>query len=326
MRRYIATLVALALAATPQVALADHIEGDTGWYVEYNSAGRMADNYTQKTWADNVGNLQPGDDITLTVELRHSNNNAGDWYLTNEVLKSLEDGDATGSAYGYKLSYEGPSNSRTLYESETVGGTGSAEGLAEATNAMDDYFYLGTLNKGETGKVKVTVSLDGETEGNAYFDTLARLQLKFAVEENSTTPTERQRTKVENTTENNRQDRTRTERVTERTPQTEERVERDTTQDVKRTNETVPQSVDRTVPSTTQDVQRIEYVVQNETVPATTVVNRIIPGSTSGLAKTGDETTLFPVYAAMVGAGLVVLALAIRIVRKKGTDEKGDEQ
>ena len=185
MKRVLSAFFGLLLAiALPSVALADHIDGATDWYVEYNNAGRVVDNYTQRSWADSVSQLQPGDDITLSIEIRQTNDSSADWYLTNEVLKSLEDGDASGSAYGYTLSYEGPSNSRTLYTSESVGGTGSAAGLADATNAMDDYFYLGTLSKGETGKVVLNVALDGETEGNAYFDTLAQLSLKFAVEPN----------------------------------------------------------------------------------------------------------------------------------------------
>lgn len=185
MKRVFAVILGLVLAfCGPMAAYADHIDGDTGWYVEYDSSGRVVDNYTQKSWADNVSQLQPGDDITLSVEVRETNDASADWYMSNEVLKSLEEGDATGSAYGYTLSYEGPSNSRTLFTSKNVGGIGSAEGLAEATNAMDDYFFLGTLAKGETGRVVLNVALDGETEGNAYFDTLAQLKLKFAVEPN----------------------------------------------------------------------------------------------------------------------------------------------
>ena len=183
MRRIAAILCSLALAVLlPATALADHIDGRSGWYVEYNQAGRVEDNYSKGGFAEDVSKLQPGDDITLTVEIRQSNETTSDWYISNDVLKSLEDGDAKGSAYGYKLAYEGPSNSRTLYASESVGGSGSAAGLADATTALDQYLYLGTLSKRETIKVTINVTLDGETEGNAYFDTLAQLSLKFAVE------------------------------------------------------------------------------------------------------------------------------------------------
>ena len=256
MKRVISAIVGLVLMlALPTVAFADHIEGSTGWFVEYNSAGSLEDNYTQRSWADNISKLQPGDDITLTVEIRQSNDTSADWYLSNAVLKSLEDGDASGSAYGYKLSYEGPSNSRTLYESQSVGGKGSADGLAEATNAMDDYFFLGTLSKGQTAKVMLNVSLDGETEGNAYFDTLARLSLKFAVEPNVNP-------------ENN-------------------------------------------------------YV--NKTEEKQEVVNRTVPANRQNLAKTGDRTSMFPVYLLIAAVGVLCLAIAIRRIHNNKNQDNNED-
>lgn len=266
MKRVLAAIIGLVLTlALPTMVRAEHIKGSTDWYVEYNESGEVVDNYTQKSWADNVSQLQPGDDITLEVEVRQTNDTPADWYLTNEVLKSLEDGDASGGAYGYKLSYEGPSNSRTLYESKSIGGRGSAEGLAEATNAMDDYFFLGTLEKGQTGKVVIQVALDGETESNVYFDTLARLKLKFAVE-----PT-----------------------VSE--------------------------------PTTKENVVDEEEVVEVGGGQQT-VVNRTVSPNRQRLSKTGDPTTMLPLYLAIAGLGIVCLALAIRNVRSKKNKEEGDAQ
>lgn len=266
MKKLLATILGLVMAFALPVttARADHIEGSTGWYVEYNSAGRLVDNYTQKSWADNVSQLQPGDDITLSIEIRQTNDADSDWYLSNAVLKSLEDEDASGGAYGYRLSYEGPTNSRVLYESESIGGQGSADGLAEATNAMDDYFFLGTLSKGETGKVILNVSLDGESEGNAYFDTLAQLSLKFAVEPN---------------------------------------VDPET----------------KTINKTETNYQTVEQPGEGQ------VVNRTVSARKQNLAKTGDQTSMFPVYLAIAGVGIVCLALAIRNVRSKKNKEEGDE-
>ena len=58
--------------------------------------------------------------------------------------------------------------------------------LHDATDALsdDDFLYLDTLSKGDSATVTLHVALDGETEGNAYFDTLARIKLAFAVEPN----------------------------------------------------------------------------------------------------------------------------------------------
>ena len=46
-------------------------------------------------------------------------------------------------------------------------------------------FILKTLEPGEGGCVKLLVGLDGESQGNIYQDTLAKLMMNFAVEDNS---------------------------------------------------------------------------------------------------------------------------------------------
>ena len=51
---------------------------------------------------------------------------------------------------------------------------------------MTTFFYLKTLEPGESGNVKLLVGLDGESQGNVYQDTLAKLMMNFAVEDNST--------------------------------------------------------------------------------------------------------------------------------------------
>ena len=200
-RILVLALAAVLLLALPTAALANHLEGSTDWQVTFNSQGKMVDNFSQKEWADDIGKLQPGDDITFTVNLKHEHSTACDWYMSNKVLKSLEEGYASGSAYSYYLTYTGPSGStRVLYDSNRVGGDDTEEGLGDATSGLKDYFYLDNLKKGQTGEVQLVVGLDGETEGNAYFDTLAQVQMQFAVEmgssSSSTKTTSKSRTTV----------------------------------------------------------------------------------------------------------------------------------
>lgn len=175
--------VALSLAACPSPAWAEHLTGSSDWQVTHTEGGRLEDNYSEGDMEADVRSMQPGDDLTVSVRLRQEAGADSDWYVSNEVLKSLEAGDAEGSGYGYALSYEAPDGQRTeLYRSESVGGTGS-QGLAEATKALGDYIYLGTLSDGQEGRVVLSVLLDGETEQNAYADKFARIRLKFAVED-----------------------------------------------------------------------------------------------------------------------------------------------
>lgn len=200
MKKFLSLALAALLAlSSPVQALANSYEGKSNWVVTYTTSGVMSDNYSQQDFVDQVANLQPGDDITFTVTLTHENDSKADWYLSNQVVKSLEEGDAQGSAYAYELTYAGPSGSRTLYSSDRVGGDDSTAGMADATNALDDYIALEQLSKGQTAKVTLKITLDGETESNDYFNKLAQVKFKFAVEPEPS-PKTRTVTKTQNRT------------------------------------------------------------------------------------------------------------------------------
>ena len=90
-------------------------------------------------------------------------------------------------------SWAGPGGSQVIYDSTSdntehvnfVGGDYGFEdriGLHEATDNLEEFFFLDTLNSGESGVVTLTVSLEGETQGNIYQNTAARIQMNFAVE------------------------------------------------------------------------------------------------------------------------------------------------
>lgn len=184
-----AAALAVALAA-PVPAQAEHLTGTGDWKATYTSAGKMVDTYSKKEYVDQVSHLQPGDDITFTVKAVHENDTEADWYFANDVIKSLEeesDQNAEGSSYEYLLTWEGPKESRTLYDSKHVGGDDST-GLNEATDALDEYIFLERMGKGQSGTVKLRVLMNGETEGDIYFDTMAKLKVRFAVEPVSTNP------------------------------------------------------------------------------------------------------------------------------------------
>ena len=196
MKRIFNLMLAAALVLAPATpAMAESFQGKNDWKVTFTTGQKLESNFTNKEWADDIkgdsNGLQPGDDVTFTVTATQDWDGEADWYLANEIIKTLEDGAANaaaaGSKYEYKLSWEGPKASRVIYDSAQVGGTDSAH-LKEATNGMKDFFYLDTMKKGQSGKVSINVKFDGETEGNAYFDTIAQLRLKFGVDPVPVTP------------------------------------------------------------------------------------------------------------------------------------------
>lgn len=178
---------ALLLGAGGRVQAEDY-QGEDGWSVRFLGNG-LESNFKTADINDAIYNLQPGDSIAITVALENGGGKSTDWWMTNRVLRSLEDTQeaASGGGYTYTLIYENPEGTeQILYTSDTVGGEkedGEGAGLREATDSLEEYFFLDALNTGERGYIYLTVALDGETQGNAYQDTLADLQMNFAVEE-----------------------------------------------------------------------------------------------------------------------------------------------
>lgn len=188
MKKAIGILMAvLCLLSLSTTAFAEHFDGQAGWTVSFDGS-KMNSNFHTNEYNDPLKGLQPGDDLALTVTLKNDTSQRTDWYMTNEVLNSLENTKnttASGGAYTYVLTYVGPTQTRELYNSDTVGGEGESQagiGMKEATNALKDYFYLDTLEAGKTAKVVLNVSLDGESQGNRYQDTLGDLRMNFAAE------------------------------------------------------------------------------------------------------------------------------------------------
>lgn len=189
-KRLAAAALALVLATLVTVtAYAEEIEGAKDWKVSFSDENRMESNFRSADIDEAVAGIQPGDSIEFHVALENNNDSATEWYMTNEILYSLEDrsrnSGTSGGAYEYELTYVAPDGStRVLFSSDTVGGeivSAAGEGLHEATDALKDFFYLDTLEKGRKGHIYLRVKLDGETQGNDYQDTLADIQLNFAV-------------------------------------------------------------------------------------------------------------------------------------------------
>lgn len=158
--------------------------GKDGWLVEFNGK-EITSNFKRENMNDELKNVQPGDSITLKVKLQNKDAKDTNWYMTNEIIKTLEeDSKAQNGIYTYQLVYQTNQNEKVIYDSQTVGGEKS-KGLKEV-KGLEDYFYLGKLKENESSFVILTLSVDGETQGNSYQATMAQLEMNFAVEEAST--------------------------------------------------------------------------------------------------------------------------------------------
>ena len=181
-------LTAIMLLGTSMTVSAEHYYGAEGWEVSFDGK-EMISNFADSQMTDTIREIQPGDDVLFQVNLKNQHSGATDWYMTNEVISTLEESVnvAEGGAYSYLLKYYDVNGKETiLYDSEVVGGeedtTLEGEGLHQATNALEEYYYLDRIENGETGLITLLVALEGETQGNDYQDTLAQLKMNFAVE------------------------------------------------------------------------------------------------------------------------------------------------
>lgn len=197
----------LLVSVTAAPVMAEHTDVNGSCY--FNGTKIVSD-FTSQELADAVTSLQPGDDVSFTVTYTNNYNASTDWYMENEILKTLEKASATRAingveqtnkevsgtgqaehgAYTYELiHYDNSGKEQVLFSNKEVGGdtvAGGMEGLEQATNALDDWFYIQTLTQGQSGRVVLNVAFDGETEVNDYMDTNGGLAVRFAVELNKT--------------------------------------------------------------------------------------------------------------------------------------------
>lgn len=159
----------------------------------FKNERKMVSSFDSSNLAATVSSMEPGDEATFTVDIKNESNISTRWYMSNDVLSSLEDAQAVAEngGYTYILTYTDNDGAvSTIYSSSSIGGeksTAAGAGLNEATDSLDEFFYLDTLETNEVGKVSLLVALDGESQGNIYQDTLAKLMMNFAVEEDNGT-------------------------------------------------------------------------------------------------------------------------------------------
>ena len=184
--------VLISLIVFPGMGLADTLPvKDPGWKVSFTADSTMESNFESGVIDETISKMQPGDDAVFSITLNNANSETTDWYMENKILYSLEDRSAnkktSGGAYGYRLVYvSSDGKEKVLFDSDSVGGDlkneAGDEGLHKVSGGMDKWFYLTRLEKDQSGKIELRVSLEGETQGNNYQDTLADLEMRFGVQ------------------------------------------------------------------------------------------------------------------------------------------------
>lgn len=190
MKNFLAGItVLLLLLLFPLSAAAETFYGDDSWNVTFDG-NKLISSFRTADIDDVVRQVEPGDAAIIHIQVKNASRKAAHWYMTNEILRSMEDSSsgAQGGSYGYALTYTGPSGiTRAFFDSDAIGGeilSAEGEGLHQVPSVLEDFFFVGKLDPGQSGTITVGVHLDGETQGNTYQNAFAKLEMRFAVEEN----------------------------------------------------------------------------------------------------------------------------------------------
>ena len=181
-------LLLMMIVGMVSTAHAEEYTGENCWQVEFTNDKKMLTTFESAKFADIMYWMQPGDQATIRLTLKNTSSITTDWYMTNKAIKTLEDTQsvAAGGGYTYILTYYNPAGGEEiLYSSESVGGEKISvvgEGLHEISSSLKEFFYLDTLAPGAEAEITLYIALDGESQGNVYQDTLAEIQMNFAVE------------------------------------------------------------------------------------------------------------------------------------------------
>ena len=211
-KRSIYTLIltlAMSFVMVVGMTLSVSAESNTVTGSCYFDGSNIVCDFDSNVVADTVKGLEPGDDVTFTVEYTNEYKGKTHWYMRNETIETLEQSydQAKNGGYTYTLTNVAPDGSReVLFDNSTVGGSdtngnpskispkssktsrgtdNTGEGLHQATNATDDWFFVQTLKKGQSGRTELYIKFDGESEVNNYMDTAGSLLLAYAVEKDT---------------------------------------------------------------------------------------------------------------------------------------------
>ena len=191
-KNYLITLLLAAALILSMTAMSWAASKEFTGSVTYTGGKSIQSSYDSNDLAAEASDLEPGDDITITIQYNNRSSKTTDWFLRNSVIQTLEESGtpAENGGYTYILT---DSNVGEIYNNSEVGGekvVNKLEGLKQATNATKDFFFVQELKPGKSQTTTLHVELDGETGLNSYMDTQGALLLKYAVEDKdkATTP------------------------------------------------------------------------------------------------------------------------------------------
>ncbi|WNV56989.1 MucBP domain-containing protein [Oscillospiraceae bacterium NTUH-002-81] len=163
------------------------LAADAGPTVTFDGKQIVYSNYEVTDFGDAFDNMLPSETRTQEIILKNADQRAVDFYMSAQVLKSLQEIGEDNAFYHVSLDLVQNGTFTRIYgdgqELATVGGSNNgARGLKELDDTLDDYYLLAVLKGGETAKLQLTVELDGESGDNVYMARDGKIQFDFRVQ------------------------------------------------------------------------------------------------------------------------------------------------
>lgn len=152
----------------------------------YYNGDRIVSDYNSDEFASTIKHMEPGDTLDYTIRYTNKSDETTLWYFRDRTLKTLEESKDQAENGGY--TYVLKNGDEVLFSNKEVGGekvVNKLQGLKQATNATENFFFVQELEPGASQKTHLHVELDGETGVNDYMDTDGALLLTYAVEKKS---------------------------------------------------------------------------------------------------------------------------------------------
>ncbi|MCR4567080.1 MAG: hypothetical protein K5769_03445 [Pseudobutyrivibrio sp.] len=193
MKKLINGILALCIGALVTVSQSivasaeDGVKTEYSWNVTYKGTSGNAFESTYDVNKANLSGVMPGDTVVYTAQYTNATDKSTDFYLSTEVFSSLEDTpnvSSQGGAYTFKIENQGPNGNQILFNNIVGGDSSTVDpvGLKQLNTDGNSYFSLGSIAPGASGKIIITVKVDGNSQDNSYMSTLARLSVVFAAQ------------------------------------------------------------------------------------------------------------------------------------------------
>ena len=83
-------MMVMMVIGTTMTANAEDFKSSANWLASF-TGDKIESNFSTAALADEILQILPGDTITLEVGIQNSSEEETDWYMTNQVLETLEE-------------------------------------------------------------------------------------------------------------------------------------------------------------------------------------------------------------------------------------------